>query len=83
MTTMAATFGALPLVLSNGVGSELRKPLGISIVGGLLFSQVLTLYTTPVVYLYFDRLRLWWEGVRRKRHVVPQTAFGLSEEGVP
>jgi multidrug efflux pump subunit AcrB len=60
MTTMAAVFGALPLVLGTGVGSELRRPLGISIVGGLLVSQVLTLYTTPVVYLTFDRMRLAW-----------------------
>jgi multidrug efflux pump len=58
MTTMAALFGALPLALGTGVGSELRKPLGIAIVGGLLVSQVLTLYTTPVVYLYLDRMRL-------------------------
>jgi multidrug efflux pump len=65
MTTMAAMFGALPLVLSNGVGSELRRPLGISIVGGLLMSQVLTLYTTPVVYLYMDRLRLWIQRMRK------------------
>jgi len=79
MTTMAAMFGALPLVLSSGVGSELRKPLGISIVGGLLVSQVLTLYTTPVVYLYFDRMRLWFERHRRKSRVVPQAAFGFSE----
>lgn len=63
MTTMSAMFGALPLVIFNGVGSELRRPLGISIVGGLMLSQVLTLYTTPVVYLYFDRLRLWWARV--------------------
>ena len=56
MTTMAALLGALPLALGHGVGSELRRPLGISIVGGLIFSQVLTLYTTPVVYLWFDRL---------------------------
>jgi multidrug efflux pump len=65
MTTAAALFGALPLVINQGVGSELRRPLGITIVGGLIFSQMLTLYTTPVVYLYMDRMRLWWE---RKRH---------------
>ncbi|CAK7029279.1 MAG: Multidrug resistance protein MdtB [Desulfovibrio sp.] len=59
MTTMAALFGALPLMLGSGMGSELRNPLGITMVGGLLFSQVLTLFTTPVVYLYFDRLALW------------------------
>ncbi len=56
MTTMAALFGGLPLALGSGVGSELRRPLGITIVGGLIVSQVLTLYTTPVVYLFFDRL---------------------------
>jgi multidrug efflux pump len=65
MTTMAAMLGALPLMIGAGEGSELRKPLGIAIVGGLAFSQILTLYTTPVVYLYLDRLRLW--SARRKR----------------
>jgi multidrug efflux pump len=59
MTTFAAMFGALPLALGTGDGAELRQPLGISIVGGLLISQMLTLYTTPVVYLYLDRFRLW------------------------
>jgi multidrug efflux pump len=66
MTTMAAICGALPLVLSHGTGSELRRPLGVAIVGGLMFSQVLTLYTTPVVYLYFDRMSIWWRRVRGK-----------------
>ena len=59
MTTMAALLGALPLALGTGVGSELRRPMGITIVGGLIISQMLTLYTTPVMYLYLDRFRLW------------------------
>jgi multidrug efflux pump len=66
MTTMAALLGGLPLAIGIGTGSELRRPLGIAIVGGLLFSQMLTLYTTPVVYLYLDRLRIRWAGLRRK-----------------
>ena len=64
MTTMAALLGALPLALGTGVGSELRRPLGLAIVGGLIVSQLLTLYTTPVVYLYLDRLQRWVSGVR-------------------
>ena len=64
MTTMAALFGALPLALGTGDGAELRQPLGISIVGGLIVSQILTLYTTPVIYLYLDRFRLWARGQR-------------------
>ena len=59
MTTMAAMFGALPLAIGNGDGAELRRPLGIAVVGGLFLSQLLTLYTTPVMYLYLDRFRLW------------------------
>ncbi len=67
MTTMAAMLGALPLALGAGDGSEMRRPLGIAIVGGLLVSQALTLYTTPVVYLYLDRLHLWAQRKRGRR----------------
>jgi multidrug efflux pump len=77
MTTMAAMLGALPLALGSGVGSELRRPLGITIIGGLLVSQLLTLYTTPVVYLYFDRLQHWWY---RVRHKAPPEAQPLGSE---
>jgi multidrug efflux pump subunit AcrB len=66
MTTMAALLGGLPLALGLGTGSELRRPLGIAIVGGLVFSQMLTLFTTPVIYLYFDRLGIWWAGRRAR-----------------
>jgi len=66
MTTSAATLGAVPLALSFGNGGEIRRPLGIAIVGGLLISQLLTLYTTPVVYLYLDRLSEWWGRVRSR-----------------
>ncbi|HTZ83754.1 MAG TPA: efflux RND transporter permease subunit [Candidatus Acidoferrales bacterium] len=71
MTTMAALFGALPLAFGTGMGSELRRPLGITIVGGLLLSQLITLYTTPVVYLELDRLRLWFKGQTGSRAVRP------------
>jgi multidrug efflux pump len=67
MTTAAALLGALPLALGNGIGSELRKPLGVSIVGGLLLSQLITLYTTPVIYLYFERLSDWAKERRATR----------------
>ena len=66
MTTMAAIFGAIPLIILTGDGSELRRPLGISIVGGLILSQILTLYTTPVVYLYLDRFRLYCLSIARQ-----------------
>ena len=69
MTTMAALFGALPLAFGTGTGSELRRPLGITIVGGLIMSQLLTLYTTPVVYLELDKLRLWLLG--KERETIP------------
>jgi multidrug efflux pump len=73
MTTSAALLGALPLAIGLGEGSELRRPLGIAIVGGLILSQLLTLYTTPVVYLYLDRFSLWLRGLRggRARHGLP------------
>ena len=74
MTTMAALFGGLPLALGTGTGSELRRPLGIAIVGGLIFSQMLTLYTTPVIYLAFASLR---SGLRRR------PTFGNTAEPLP
>ena len=66
MTTMAAMLGGLPLALGNGTGAELRRPLGITIVGGLIVSQMLTLFTTPVVYLFFDKLQTWLRGFRHR-----------------
>jgi multidrug efflux pump len=73
MTTMAALLGALPLALGKGVGSELRQPLGITIVGGLILSQMLTLFTTPVVYIYMDRFQTWIHNLRTHGHTVPAT----------
>ncbi len=79
MTTMAALLGALPLALEHGTGSELRRPLGISIVGGLLVSQFLTLYTTPVIYLYMDRLGRWVQKKRAAAHLpTTEGATGAS-----
>ena len=69
MTTMAAMLGALPLAFGIGEGFELRQPLGVAIVGGLLVSQLLTLFTTPVVYLYLDRLSIWWKKVSHNKTV--------------
>jgi HAE1 family hydrophobic/amphiphilic exporter-1 len=71
MTTMAALLGALPLALGHGTRSELRRPLGYTMVGGLIVSQALTLFTTPVVYLYLDRFRLWLKE-HRKSHPVEE-----------
>ena len=78
MTTMAALLGGLPLALATGTGAELRRPLGISIVGGLMVSQVLTLFTTPVIYLYMDKLRLPF--ARRK---YPRLLTGPASAGTP
>ena len=82
MTTMAALLGGLPLALGIGIGSELRRPLGIAIVGGLIVSQMLTLYTTPVIYLYLDRFRLWsmnfFKRGRRAGMAAPPTPAGAE-----
>ena len=77
MTTLSALLGALPLMLGTGVGAELRQPLGITMVGGLALSQVLTLYTTPVIYLYLDRLQHWL--APRRRTSLPTLAAKLGE----
>ena len=83
MTTMAALLGALPLALGRGTGSELRQPLGYTMVGGLIVSQALTLFTTPVVYLYLDEFSLWLKGRHRKDpassgHAVPASDRGAA-----
>jgi multidrug efflux pump len=74
MTTMAALFGAVPLALGTGMGSELRRPLGISIIGGLIVSQILTLYTTPVIYLFMDTMRLKLQGQKHSQELRPEEA---------
>jgi multidrug efflux pump subunit AcrB len=74
MTTMAALLGGVPMMLGSGVGSELRQPLGYTIVGGLALSQILTLYTTPVIYIYLDQLQDWMFRKRGK-----QAASGQAE----
>ncbi len=79
MTTMAALLGAMPLALGAGVGSELRRPLGITIVGGLILSQMLTLFTTPVVYIYMDRLQSWIQGRTRSHAPAPAAAPAHSD----
>jgi multidrug efflux pump len=79
MTTMAALLGGLPLALGHGAGAEMRRPLGITIVGGLIVSQALTLFTTPVVYLFFDRVRGRFERAASRRKTgrgVAQTVAG-------
>jgi len=78
MTTMAALLGGLPLALGTGYGSELRRPLGVAIVGGLIVSQMLTLFTTPVIYLYMEQFRLWGESLRRRIWHNPDARPGIA-----
>jgi hydrophobic/amphiphilic exporter-1 (mainly G- bacteria), HAE1 family len=80
MTTMAALLGGVPLMLGHGTGSELRQPLGYTMVGGLIVSQALTLFTTPVIYLYLDQLSQWLAGSRR-RHAVVEPAHEEAHWG--
>jgi Cu/Ag efflux pump CusA len=75
---MAAILGGLPLALGTSTGSELRRPLGITIVGGLLVSQCLTLFTTPVVYLMFDRLRRWFASMKSPKHAEIQVPHAVA-----
>ena len=79
MTTFAALFGAMPIAFGQGAGSELRQPLGVAIVGGLLVSQWLTLYTTPVIYLYLERLARFLGGSWRQ----PRLAAALTDASAP
>jgi multidrug efflux pump subunit AcrB len=80
MTTMAALLGGVPLMLGAGTGAEIRQPLGYAIVGGLIVSQALTLYTTPVVFLYLDRLNAWFTGASRAK---VRIAGGRSHPQIP
>jgi len=81
MTTMAALLGGVPLAIGTGMGSELRRPLGIAIVGGLIVSQALTLYTTPVIYLYMDRLNSWVSQFGFAR--APEDAASMADPAAP
>jgi hydrophobic/amphiphilic exporter-1 (mainly G- bacteria), HAE1 family len=74
MTTMAALLGGVPLMLGTGTGAEIRQPLSYAIVGGLIVSQALTLYTTPVVFLYLDRINAWFAGASYTRRRIPDPA---------
>ena len=82
MTTCAAILGALPLAISFGEGGEIRRPLGVAIVGGLMVSQMLTLYTTPVIYVYLDRFSLWANAKRRRFFARPAQATGAAQGSV-
>ena len=79
MTTMAALLGGVPLMLGSGTGAEIRQPLGFAMVGGLIVSQALTLYTTPVVYLYLDRCNSWLNSLRGSKRTTPEVALGSAD----
>jgi multidrug efflux pump subunit AcrB len=81
MTTMAALLAGVPLMLGHGTGSELRQPLGYSMVGGLVVSQLLTLYTTPIVFLYLDRFNEWCKSLRRRQHVEGMASITVRPNG--
>jgi HAE1 family hydrophobic/amphiphilic exporter-1 len=83
MTTMSALLGALPLALGHGTGSELRRPLGYTMVGGLILSQALTLFTTPVVYLYLDDFQLWIKRRRERKHPRKQPPAPAAHADLP
>jgi HAE1 family hydrophobic/amphiphilic exporter-1 len=79
MTTMAALMGTLPIALGMGAGGESRRPLGLAVVGGLIVSQLLTLYITPVIYLYLESLQVWIRKRFSRRHVEPSPAAGAAQ----
>ena len=83
MTTMAALLAALPLALGRGTGSELRQPLGYTMVGGLILSQALTLFTTPVIYLYLDEFSVRMRGRRRRKHLDASSVEPASRSAQP
>jgi HAE1 family hydrophobic/amphiphilic exporter-1 len=80
MTTAAAMLAGIPLAIGNGAGSEMRQPLGYAMVGGLALSQMLTLYTTPVVYLYLDRLQRWLNGSKQEPVAPEEPAHAVAAE---
>jgi HAE1 family hydrophobic/amphiphilic exporter-1 len=83
MTTMAALLGALPLALGHGTGSELRQPLGYTMVGGLILSQALTLFTTPVIYLYLDEFSMRMRGRRKQKHAAAALSAAPNDAKSP
>jgi len=83
MTTMAALMGTLPIALGIGAGGEARRPLGLAVVGGLIVSQLLTLYITPVIYLYLESFQVWMRKLMKRRKPVPALAQAAASELIP